>query len=420
MRVQIEKLAFGGAGVARAEGKVYFVRGALAGDTVEIQITRDRGRFAEARVLSILEPSPDRVHPPCPVFDVCGGCQWQNLGYASALRAKEGILRETLERVGGFTDDSIIEPIVPSPSQYAYRSRVMFSLWHQRGGYRIGFHEEASRARTPVAGCPVAVEAIEKAVFAISKTLAEIKSPVYPVDKIYIASDGAGAWASLLPKRRENPRALNPLRKILNRALKGNFVSIAGDDGEAEYELELLGLRFYSVPSTFIQANAEINAKLVAAALEWADLSGWESALDLYSGIGNFSLHLAKSAGRVLGVDIAAKSVSLARRAALANSIENVKFDPSPTELFIAEALQRGDKFDFVLLDPPREGAREILDGIAGLSPEKIIYVSCDPATLARDLKRLRDSGYRTLKIRPFDMFPQTYHIETLALLVRV
>jgi 23S rRNA (uracil1939-C5)-methyltransferase len=418
MQIQIEKLAFGGAGIGRTTGKVVFVRGGLPGDLVKVRITKEKGSYDEAEIEEIVSSSPERTEPPCPVFGQCGGCQWQHLNYFAQLKAKEGILRETLERVGGLKDIEI-EPIVPSPKQYGYRNRVMLSVWFQKGIYNLGYHEERSRRKIRIEACPIALEPIEETIVRLSKALSSINAPRSPLERIHVASNEKNAYITLVPQFGREPKNLTSLRDHIMKFEETDIVGIAGHD-EREFEFALLGLKFYSTASVFIQANREIHERLVETLLEWSDLKGDERVLDLYSGIGNFSLHLAKRCQEVVGVDVRAKALNLAKKSAEANSISNAVFDASPSEFFVRESVKRGDSFDLIALDPPREGAKEILKELAELSPKRIIYVSCDPPTLARDLKTLRELDYITLKIRPFDMFPQTYHIESIALLLKI
>ena len=417
MRVEIEKLTFGGAGMARANGKVVFVKGGLPGDVLKVKITKDKGSYAEAIIEEILRTSPERTQAPCPVFGECGGCQLQHLKYPSQLAAKVSILRETLERIGRLRGIEI-EPIVPSLEEYSYRNRVTLSTWFQKGRYHLGFHEEGSRKRVPIEGCPIASSIINEAIFRLTKCLSSINAH-YPLARIHIASDGKTAHISLVPFSEKDPKKLNTLRDHIKKSLEIGNVSVAGHH-EEDFEFTQSGLKFYSTPSVFIQSNREINERLVETLVEWSDLKGHERVLDLYCGIGNFSLHIAKRAREVVGVDVSAKAIKLAKKSAEADQIRNVIFDPTPAELFVEESLKRDDKFDLVVLDPPREGAKGILKGLVELSPEKIIYVSCDPPTLARDLKTLTEFGYKLIRIRPFDMFPQTYHIESVALLSRL
>jgi 23S rRNA (uracil1939-C5)-methyltransferase len=418
MQVEIEKLTFGGAGIARAQGKAIFVRGGLPGEVLKIKITKEKGSYAEAEIEEILRPSPERTEPLCPVFGECGGCQWQHLIYSSQLKSKETILKETLQRIGGLNNIET-QPIVPSQKEYGYRNRITLSTWFQKNGYRVGYHEGKSRRRVEIEGCPITTKPIAEAISSLSKSLSSISAPLYPLRKIHLSSEESIAHLSLVPIRDYDPKRVNSLCKHLKKPRETESVSVAGE-GEKEFEFTLFELKFYSSPSVFIQSNRGINEQLVRTVVEWANLKGHERVLDLYCGIGNFSLYLAKGAKNVIGVDISLKAVNLAKKSAEANSIRNVTFDPSPSELFIEESVRRGDKFDLLILDPPREGAKEILKGISELSPEKIIYISCDPPTLARDLKTLTGLGYSVVKIRPFDMFPQTYHIESVALLSRL
>lgn len=414
MQVQIEKLIFGGAGIGRVGGKVIFVRGGIPGETLKVKITKEKGRYAEAGIEEILRPSSERTLPPCPVFEWCGGCQWQHIAYSSQLKYKEGILKETLERIGGL-EGVEIEPIVPSPKEYGYRNRVTLSTWVQKGKRCVGYHEERSKGRIAIEGCPISSKPIDRAIFRLAKSL--ISAPRCPLKRIHIASDEGTAYIDFMSVWKNDSKWLSSIRNHLGK-FGEEEISIAENKGE--FEFNLLGLRFYSAPSVFIQANKEINELLVQTVGEWANLRGHERVLDLYCGIGNFSLYVAKNARNVVGVDVNAKSLSLANKSAEANSITNMVFDASPSELFIEEAVRQGNKFDLIILDPPREGAKEVLKGISKLSPKKIIYVSCDPPTLARDLKILTELGYRILKIRPFDMFPQTYHIESVALISKI
>lgn len=415
MEIEIERLAFGGAGIGRLGGKVVFVKGGLPGEVLQVNITKEKKGYAEAQIHKILKPSLERINPPCPVFSRCGGCQWQHLKYSSQLRAKENILRETLERIGGLKGIEV-EPIVSSPKEYGYRNRVTLSTWLENGNCKIGYYEERSHERVAIERCPVAADKINEAVFNFSESLTSVNGSHQALETVYISSDENTAHVTLVQSSQESPEKRGSLVGRLIRSAGMEGAPILEED-ENEFELTLSGLKFRSTPSVFVQANDEINERLIEAVVNWSEFSGGEKVLDLYSGIGNFSLHLAKTAKEVVGVEINKKAVRLARKSAKMNSINNVFFKALPCELFIEQSLKRGDKFDLVVLDPPREGAKTILNKLAELAPEKIIYVSCDPPTLARDLKKLTELGYRILKILPFDMFPQTYHIESAALL---
>lgn len=417
MRVEIERLAFGGSGVARKDGKVYFVKGGLPGDSVDIRVISDKGRFAEGVVERIARPSPERVEPQCEVFHTCGGCQLQDLGYSAQLREKENILGETVRRIGGVKDVRP-ETIFPSPSGYGYRRRVLLSAWYSSGCWHVGYYREMSRTNVRIETCPVADAVINRAISRLSKVLASVEDPRYPLDRIYLSSDGERAHITLLPRAKSGPASLGALARHLRRHEETENVSVQGEE-ETGFELSVGGSRFIVTPSLFTQSNAAVNEALIRTVIEWAGLKGNETVLDLYSGAGNFSLSLAKSSKRIISVEVSKKAVELAKKSAGLSGVSNIDFHNVSCGEYLNSADAIAGSVDIVVLDPPREGAKEAVPGIARLSPGKVIYISCDPATLSRDIRSLKDAGYRLERLKPFDMFPQTYHIESLSLLVR-
>jgi 23S rRNA (uracil1939-C5)-methyltransferase len=416
--VEIEKLIYGGLGFARVDGKATFVRGGIPGDLLDVTVVKDKRTFAEARIERIIRPSSDRTVPKCFVFGTCGGCQWQHINYDVQLKAKEQILAETLLRIGGFRELNI-EPIVPSPFEYGYRERVTLSAWLEDRKFKLGYHEKGEFRRVPINGCPIASEEINSEIGDLNEFFLKNEYDSLPFNRINIVSDGKRTHVtfSRIPNGHEGYVYSGSKKdQELNEAFKDLGLE---DQGEHVFQFESLGLKFNSVPSIFRQANSRTNEHLVTTVLDWAKLEGNEEVLDLFSGVGNFSLHLAKSAREVLGVDVSRRAVSLARINSKANMIENVRFVCSSVASFVAKNSYQRDKFDLILLDPPREGAMDILEDLLKLSPKKMMYVSCNPSTLARDLKRLTEKDYKLEKIRPFDMFPQTFHIESVVLLSR-
>ena len=414
MQVRIESLASGGAGIAKKDGKVYFVNGGLPEDLLEIKVIKDKGSFAEAVITDIVKPSKDRVEPLCPVFDQCGGCELQNLDYQAQLREKENILRETLRRIGGFTDIDI-EPIAPSPDGYGYRNRVTLSAFFYSGMWHIGYNQKRSNRKVKIEGCPVSDSNIELAIKRLSYVLSSVGDPNYALDKVHISSNAESSYITLIAKRGRRADSLNVLIKHLKRYEETENVSVLGQR-EVEFEYESAGFRFLSRPSVFAQANRRVNEKMVETVIEWAGSDGGNRVLDLYCGTGNFSLPLSRDALSVDGVEINRSAVNLAKRSARLNNVDNVRFHVSDSGHFLQE-LPKDNGFDTVVLDPPREGAKELLEPLASLSADRIIYVSCDPATLARDLKGLKGLGYELQKVRAFDMFPETSHIESVSLI---
>ena len=415
MQVEIESIAFGGSGVAREEGKVIFVKGGVPKDVLDVRIIKDKGSYAEAIIESVITPSPERAEPVCEVFGTCGGCQLQNLGYEAQTREKEHMLKDALRRTGGFTDLTV-EPIFPSGSGYAYRTRVRLAAWYYAGKWHIGYNIGGTRRKVGITSCPISDGPINGAIGRLSAVLAAFDEPRFPLEFVQISSDGNDAHISLVARSGKQPGALSALAKHLARFPETESVSIRGKS-EAEFEFELSGMRFLANPSVFTQSNPSVNEAIVDTALEWTGPVEGLSVLDLYSGIGNFSAPLAKAASKVVSVEINRFSSALARKNAGINGLTNISFITAPTDEAVNELLEKGEAFDVVVLDPPREGAKEILEGIASLATRKIIYVSCDPATLSRDLKRLNELGWSPRRVKPFDMFPQTYHVESVALL---
>ena len=415
MQIEIERLAFGGAGIAKKDGKVFFVIGGLPKDVLEINIIKDKGSYAEAVIANIIEPSPDRIEPNCPVFKLCGGCQLQNLTYPAQLREKEHILKETMSRIGGM-HDAPLEPIVSSPKEFGFRNKVTLSAWFYKGQWHLGYNQKGSTRKVPIESCPISEEIVDKTITKISDVLSSLGDPHFPLDKIHISSNGVKSQITLVPVHNRKGDTLKTLHRHLKRHEETENVSIAGI-GETGFEFSILGNKFITTPSAFTQVNSSINELMINTVLEWAELNENTTVLDLYSGIGNFSIPLARASKEVLGVEISKNSVKLANKNAELNSVKNIVFQNASSEDAITILNDQEEKFDLVVLDPPREGAKEIIDGLVKLDTEKIIYVSCDPATLARDLKKLDVLGYKVVKIRPFDMFPQTFHIESITML---
>lgn len=417
MQIEIESLAFGGAGIAKKDGKVFFVREGLPKDLVEIKIIKDKKNYAEAVISKIIEPSPDRVEPNCPVFKLCGGCQLQSLSYPEQLRQKEHILKETLGRLGGL-HDVLVEPITPSPKEFRFRNKVTLSAWFYKGKWHIGYNQKGTNRKVSIEACPISDEIVDKTIARISSVVSSLSDPHFPLDKIHISSNGVRSQTTLVPVHNRKGDTLKTLHRHLKRHEETENVSIAGI-GETEFEFSILGNKFITAPSAFTQVNSDINESMINTVLEWAELDNETTVLDLYSGIGNFSIPLAQKAAEVLGVEISKNSVKYAKRNAELNSLKNIVFQNASSEDAVQILNEQEEVFDLVVLDPPREGAKDVIEGLVGLSPKKIIYVSCDPATLARDLKKFCELGYEVLKIKPFDMFPQTFHIESVSLLVK-
>jgi len=421
--IEITGLAFGGKGIGRIDGKVVFVDYAAPGDTARVRITADKKSYFEGELAGLVSPSADRCEPVCPHFGICGGCSLQHMSYASQLRWKQEILAGTLKRIGGVEPVAFDEP-TPSPGQLGYRSRASF---HVRGR-DWGFFEAASHRVVDIDDCPVLdarLNSIYKEIKNVLRGVGGAGGDGYIKAVDIGVSDGNGAAAAFFvsgPKKFDWKGALAGVA-----ALSGFEVWLApskkgkGRLINAEYDSRLLysagGLRFEAGVSVFTQVNRPLNDLLIERVVDYASLSGRERVADLCCGVGNLSLPLASGALLVTGVEQNSEAVDFARKNAQLNGIGNAGFVRSDSLGWVAGRGKNLEKkaVDMVVLDPPRGGDREVAKAMAHLRPGKIVYVSCSPPTLARDLSLLAGSGYGVFRAGLFDMFPHTYHIECIA-----
>jgi 23S rRNA (uracil1939-C5)-methyltransferase len=431
--VTIDTLTYGGAGFGRLHGKACFVPFTAPGDMVEVRVVRDKKSFFEAELRKIVEPSSLREPAPCPVFGTCGGCTWQHLSYAAQLKAKHAIVSDMLWRFGRI-DPACIDTIVPSPEEYGYRSRVQFKTSYRSGRLCIGFYRAGTHTVVPLpVECAIASPSLNRIVRDMEIALNQTPDPEH-VSQIDVATgetDGVIIIVHYLGSKRDSlMEVLAGLRQV--DTVTGVFIQggrntppvrVWGEDrlsycvpvvGATDEELDLSFSR-----GGFSQVNYRQNRSLVNNVCTWAGLTGTERVLDLFCGNGNFSLPLARNAKSVVGIEGNALSIEDARYNAERNGIGNVEFHCQDAHAAVQSLVAAGDIFDCVVLDPPRAGARDVVRNIAALAPRSIVYISCDPATLSRDAGIFSDAGYRVTACRLHDMFPQTYHIETVTLLER-
>ncbi|RII27901.1 MAG: RNA methyltransferase [Geobacter sp.] len=429
----IEKLTFGGAGLGHLDGRACFVPLTAPGDEVRVKIVREKRSYVEAELLEILRPSPLRTSPPCPVFGSCGGCNWQHLDYPAQISAKEEIFSELLWR-GGRVPRELILPALEARTPYGYRSRVQLKLRLAAGTLHMGFYRSGTHFVIAVPGtCAIADPVINSLIGELLPVLTEFQH-AGKLPQIDIAVGDDGAAILIFHFIGERPDDLNDfLAQRLNvlPSATGIFVSC----GRKSPLTRVAGIESlsYKIPSGFLPALPEMtlsfsrggfsqvhyrqNLALLATVADWAAPVNSDRLLDIYCGNGNFSLPLARYVARVVGVEEYEPSIEDARRNASVNLIDNATFRCQGARDGVQELVATGESFDLILLDPPRSGAADIIAQLPALSPRAIIYVSCDPATLARDIGLLRTHGYAVTKSRPIDMFPQTYHIESITLL---
>lgn len=421
--VRIEKLVYGGEGIGRlAAGQTVFVSGALPGELVRAGIVRKRKGIFHAIAEEILEPSPDRVVPPCGGEKQCTGATWPFISYPAQLRLKREILLDTLQRIGGMRPKQPL-PIIPSPRTEHYRLRTQFNVRTEKGAQRIGFFRQGSYSL-------VEVEDAFLIHPLINRTLATIRDLVAllpPLLEIHINASPAGEIHLLVFGAEETLIPLDEFYAKLQKAVP-EVIGLTGfarkkrtsSLGRNTLALEVEGLTLNATEGNFFQVNWEQNRNMVRTVLDFAGLTGGETVLDLYCGIGNFSLPLAKQAKQVVGIESGYAAIEDARKNALLNGITNVEFIADDLQKGLKPLLERKLKADVIVLDPPRAGATlKTLERILAFVPRKIVYVSCNPSTLARDLKFFHLFGFRLDRLRPVDMFPWTYHIECVAEMVR-
>jgi len=431
--VHIETLAFGGSGVGRIDGKVCFVPFACPGDELRVHITSEKRSFLTASIVDIVTPSQQRCVPLCPLFGSCGGCNWQHIAYPHQLTAKRMILAETLWRGARVSGDRIVD-VVPSPLQFGYRSRVQFKLSRGANGLNIGFYRHGSHlVEDAPAGCPVALPAINAAAQCLRDVLGSFQEPdAIPQINIDCGEQGVVATVHYIghyPERVEafferHVNSLGPLTGLFLQTRRKSTMRKLYGDGLLAYSLpggpgatSPCSLTFR--PGGFSQVNSAQNLAMLEQIRKLAGFSGRERLLDIYCGNGNLSLPLAGEVDHITGIEEYEGSIAAANDNCQRNGITNIDFIASDALGGVRRLADAGRQFDIVILDPPRTGAAETVRELHRLNPERIIYISCDPSTLARDCAILTAKRYSVLTTVPVDMFPQTYHLESITLLQR-
>jgi 23S rRNA (uracil1939-C5)-methyltransferase len=430
----IDKLAFGGNGVCRIDGKVCFVPLSCPGDELSLRVTAQKKSYSTAAIAEILTPSLDRTVPQCPIFGACGGCSWQHINYVVQCEQKRNILAETLWRGGRVTAD-LIEKVVSAPVQYGYRSRFQFKVSVVEGVLRIGFYRQGShQVEDAVDGCPVAVPVINQVLKycrAVLKScpdvamISEISIDAGDIGVIVIIHYTGKVTASGRRYLIDRSDGFGPCTGLFLKSGTDSKVELAWGNEAISYFMQSSDaasqpLQLSYPPGGFAQVHQHQNSAMLSVIRRLGAFNQSEKLLDLYCGNGNFSLPLAAEVASVVGIEGSADSIRAAERNKMFNMIVNARFFCDDVASGVSRLVAQGDTFDTVLLDPPRAGAGNALAAIVDLQPLKIIYVSCDPSTLARDCGLLSGYGYSVIKSVPIDMFPQTYHIESVTLLCKL
>lgn len=418
-----------GRGVARLDGKAVFIEGALPGETVRFRYLERRKRYDTGQLAEILDPSPDRVTPPCPHYGSCGGCDLQHLRPEVQLQAKQQILAEQLERLGKVKPESWLAPITGPALGYRRRARLGVRFVPSEGGVIIGFRRKNKSFLANLETCLVLEPRVSALLPALHVLIAELSCPDrIPQIEVAVGSNAAAlVFRHLVPLTEDDRERLaafgehNDIRIYLQPARPDSIVALWPADPEPLfYRIPAFDVEIRFEPADFIQINGAVNNATVEQAVNLLEPAPTDSVLDLFSGLGNFTLPLARRAGRVLGVEGEAGLVSRARANAKLNQISNVEFISADLYKESSSTPWADFKANKLLLDPPRGGAMEAIKSLTEPLPSRIVYVSCYPATLARDSEYLvHVLGYRFAAAGVMDMFPQTSHVETMALFVK-
>jgi 23S rRNA (uracil1939-C5)-methyltransferase len=425
MRLEIDALDAAGRGVARNAGKVVFVEGALAGELVEARLLESKSKFDRARVVEVLRPSSSRREPLCPHFGVCGGCATQHVDARTQVAAKQRWLEDNLARIGKVTPGAMLAPIHGAEWGYRHRARLSVRYVEGKGGALVGFRERKSTYVADMQSCAVLPPAISGLLLPLRALIGQlsIRDRVPQIEVAVGEEAVALVFRHLLPLTDADCAAL---RDFADTHRVQAWLQPEGPDSarpfhpaapaELFYALPESGLRLYFKPADFTQVNPAVNRLLVARALHLLDPRPGERVADLFCGIGNFSLPIAARGAQVIGFEGSTPLVERARANAAANGLV-AQFEVA--DLFRPN-LDHYGRFDKYLLDPPREGAASLVHALPEAWPKRIVYVSCDPATLARDAEVLVHlKGFALTAAGVVNMFPHTAHVESIALFER-
>ncbi|WP_339168476.1 23S rRNA (uracil(1939)-C(5))-methyltransferase RlmD [Paenibacillus sp. FSL R5-0341] len=443
-----------GEGVGRANGYTLFVQGALPGETVRVRVMKTKKQYGYAKLLEIVKASPDRVSAPCPIYDQCGGCQIQHMSYAGQLAWKRQLVVDNLQRIGKLNvmvedaEDAdqgiLVLPTMGMDEPWRYRNKAQVPIGAAEGGLVGGFYAKGSHRIIDMESCLIQHEHNDEVVAKVKEIGSHFGISAYNEEtgrgllRHVVVKKGFRTGEMMLvlvTNGRDIPykdewigsirEAIPHVASICQNVNKKQTNVIFGDETRVLWGRDVIydyigDVQFAISARSFYQVNPVQTEVLYGKTVEYAGLSGKETVIDAYCGIGTISLFLAQHADQVYGVEIVPEAIEDARSNAMLNDMKNVKFEVGASEDVIPRWKEQGIEADVIVVDPPRKGCDpRLLDTILEMKPERVVYVSCNPSTLARDLRVLEDGGYRTVEVTPVDMFPHTVHVESVAMLVR-
>ncbi|MBE9067266.1 23S rRNA (uracil(1939)-C(5))-methyltransferase RlmD [Leptolyngbya cf. ectocarpi LEGE 11479] len=442
IELTIDDLSNSGDGVGRWQERVVFVANTVPGDRLQVRLTRIKPTYGHGKRLHLIEPSPERIRPACIVADKCGGCQWQAVAYPRQLQAKTQQVQSALERIGGFQSVPM-QSIMGAPQPLGYRNKATYPLARGTGGaIKAGYYRQGTHQIVNLNQCPIQSDALDPLLVDAKAAIKARNWSLYNEKKhqgrlrylalrvgyhtqqtlLTLVTTGylpeikqqAEQWLAEHPHLVGVCLNINP--KQTNRVFGDETRCMAG---QPYLEELFLGLRLRIQPATFFQVNTAQAEALVQVVLDQLNLQGNETVIDAYCGIGTLALPLAQRVARCIGIEVQTEAVAQARQNAALNGLQNTEFFAGAVEALLLEiSAQQSSPIDVVVLDPPRKGCdRTVLETLIKIAPARIVYMSCNPATLARDLKILCGHGYILKMVQPADFFPQTAHVECVAFL---
>jgi len=417
--LEIDSLSYGPYGVGRLDGKAVMVPKTAPGDRVAARIVESKARYAIGEVLRVIEPSPLRQTPPCPFVNECGGCPWQHIRYDAQLKAKQQNVENALRRIGRL-DGFELRPIIPSPQEYRYRRRIRLQC--DRAG-KLGYFRPASHEVIEIDDCLIADGKLTGFIAPLRRWVHELVTAVEYLeivtgeepDQIVVIGKSGGEFIA------RDPAACDRLLDaggISGLVLYGpNWRKTWGQATISVIAEQGVSMKVDA--DVFTQVNAEGNRKIFSQLLAAGEFQSQDRVLELYCGAGNFTLSLARRVAEVVAIEGSRLSIQSGKLSAQRNGIENIRWVCSAVPAAFSRLRQRREQFAKLILDPPRAGAKGLEAELASFGAEKILYVSCDAATLARDLGALGNHGYKLRMVQPIDLFPHSFHVESLALMTR-
>ena len=445
LKLNICDMTVEGAGIGKTDdGYPLFIKGAIIGDTVEAIVTKANKTYGFAKMIKIDTPSEYRITPICPMAEKCGGCSIMHMNYEGQLRTKSSLVVNNLSKIGGCSPDSYeYDGILGADDICNYRNKAQFPVGLNKGTAVCGFYERASHSIVPVTSCSIQSEDINIAVNIVTEFINEYKIPVYNEKKhsgiirhIYVREgENRELMVVLVTNASKKLKNSDKLAEMLSKKVKlkslvqnintaKSNVVLGYDNiilwGDSEITADVGGIKFIISPNSFFQVNYAQMTKLYTKAKEYAALTGKETVFDLYCGVGSISLFVADKAKKVVGVEIVEPAIENAKRNADINGIDNAEFHCGDCGEVVDKLVEDGYRADVVIVDPPRKGCDEkTLSLIDKISPERLVYVSCNSSTLARDVAILKDYGFKLEKVCAVDMFPHTSHVECVVRLCR-